>query len=50
MNIDNSVLMCVRVSPDTLVSIDRMVSNKKAMNRSDAVRILIREGLKGESA
>lgn len=49
MNIDNSVLVCVRVAPDTLVSIDKMVSSKIAMNRSDAVRILLREGLKGVS-
>lgn len=47
MNIDNSVLVSVRVAPDTLVSIDKMVSSKKAINRSDAVRILLREGLKG---
>lgn len=50
MDKDTSILLCVRVAPDTVVSIDKMVSMKKAINRSDAVRILIREGLKGESA
>lgn len=49
MDNDTSILLCVRIAPDTLVSIDQMVSNKKAINRSDAVRILIREGLKGVS-
>lgn len=49
MNIDNSVLISVRVAPDTIETIDRMVSMKKAINRSDALRIILREGIKGVS-
>lgn len=49
MDKDTSILLCVRVAPDTIETIDRMVSMKKAINRSDAVRIILREGIKGVS-
>lgn len=45
MNTDNNVQVGVRLPPNTLRKIDRMVENGDATNRSDAIRTIIRKAI-----
>lgn len=49
MNPKTSVQVGVRLESQTVKKIDRMVADGKAMNRADAVRIIVRKGTEEES-
>ena len=49
MNKMKSVQVGVRLESQTIEKLDRMVDDGKALNRADAVRIIVRKELKGES-
>ena len=49
MNKSNSVQVGVRLESQTIKKIDGMIADGKALNRTDAVRIIIRKGLEEES-
>lgn len=49
MNKTKSVQVGVRLETQTIKKIDRMVEEGKALNRSDAVRIIVRKGTEEES-
>ena len=49
MNPKTSVQVGVRLESQTVAKIDRMVEEGKALNRSDAVRIIVRKGTEEES-
>lgn len=49
MNTDNNVQVGVRLPPNTIKKIDRMVSNGDALNRADAVRNIVRKAVDQES-
>lgn len=49
MNKSNSVQVGVRLESQTIKKLDRMVEEGKALNRSDAVRIIVRKGTEEES-
>lgn len=48
MNTDTNVQVGVRLPPNTLKKIDRMVERGDAMNRADAVRNIVRKATEGE--
>ena len=50
MNTDNNVLVGVRLPPNTVKKIDRMVSNGDATNRSDAIRNILRKAVEQETS
>lgn len=41
MNTNKGILVSVRVNPHTMETINTMVSNGTAINRSDAMRIIL---------
>ena len=49
MNSKNSIQVGVRLESQTVAKIDKMVEEGKAMNRADAVRIIVRKGTEEES-
>ena len=49
MNSKNSIQVGVRLESQTVAKIDKMVEEGKALNRSDAVRIIVRKGTEEES-
>jgi len=49
MNTDNNVQVGVRLPPNTLKKIDKMVENGDASNRSDAIRYILKKAVEGES-
>lgn len=50
MNTDNNVLVGVRLPPNTVKKIDRMVENGDATNRSDAIRNILRKAVEQETS
>ena len=50
MNKGNSVQVGVRLESQTIAKIDRMVADGKALNRSDAVRLIVRKGTEEEES
>lgn len=48
MNTDNNVQVGVRLPPNTMKKIDRMVERGDATNRSDAIRSILRKATEGE--
>lgn len=48
MNTDNNVQIGVRLPPNTVKKIDKMVSDGDALNRADAVRNIVRKAVEQE--
>ena len=48
MNTDKNVQVGVRLPPNTIKKIDKIVSNGDAMNRADAVRNIVRKAVEQE--
>lgn len=48
MNTDKNVQVGVRLPPNTIKKIDKIVSKGDAMNRADAVRNIVRKAVEQE--